>query len=68
LLQLTEYITGLSARIGLPTEHLAPNHIEELRKPMYSTCIGLILKGYSDYEINAKSLTVVSRKLMSPKH
>src|SRR6478736_8419350 len=50
LIQLTEYITGLNARIGFPTEHLAPNHIDELRKPMYSTCIGLILKGYSDYE------------------
>jgi cell division protein FtsA len=50
LIQLTEYITGLNARIGLPNEHLAPNHIDELKKPMYSTCIGLILKGYNDYE------------------
>jgi cell division protein FtsA len=50
LIQLTEYTTGLNARIGLPNEHLAPNHIDELKKPMYSTCIGLILKGYSDYE------------------
>ena len=39
LIQLTEYITGLNARIGYPTEHLAPNHIDELRKPMYSTCL-----------------------------
>jgi cell division protein FtsA len=50
LIQLTEYITGLNARIGLPNEHLAPNHIEELKKPMYSTCIGLILKGYNDHD------------------
>ena len=50
LIQLTEYTTGLNARIGLPNEHLAPNHIDELKKPMYSTCIGLILKGYSDYD------------------
>jgi cell division protein FtsA len=50
LIQLTEYITGLNARIGLPNEHLAPNHIDELKKPMYSTCIGLILKGYNDFE------------------
>jgi cell division protein FtsA len=54
LIQLTEYTTGLNARIGLPNEHLAPNHIDELKKPMYSTCIGLILKGYSDYEHNYK--------------
>ena len=50
LIQLTEYVTGLNARIGYPNEHLAGGHIEELAKPMYSTCIGLILKGYNDYE------------------
>jgi cell division protein FtsA len=50
LIQLTEYVTGLNARIGYPNEHLAAGHIDELAKPMYSTCIGLILKGYNDYE------------------
>ncbi|HPH84404.1 MAG TPA: cell division protein FtsA, partial [Ferruginibacter sp.] len=50
LLQLTEYVTGLNARIGYPNEHLSGGHIDELAKPMYSTCIGLILKGYNDYE------------------
>jgi cell division protein FtsA len=54
LIQLTEYVTGLPARIGLPNEHLAAGHIEELAKPTYSTCIGLILKGYDDYEHNRK--------------
>lgn len=55
LIQLTEYITGLNARIGYPNEHLAAGHLEELAKPMYSTCIGLILKGYNDYENKHKS-------------
>lgn len=50
LIQLTEYVTGLNARIGYPNEHLSGGHIDELSKPMYSTCIGLILKGYNDYE------------------
>ena len=50
LIQLTEYVTGLNARIGFPNEHLAAGHIEELAKPMYSTCIGLILKGYNVHE------------------
>ena len=54
LIQLTEYVTGLPARIGYPNEHLAGGHIEELSKPTYSTCIGLILKGYDDYEHNRK--------------
>src|SRR3954471_71818 len=54
LIQLTEYTTGLNARIGLPNEHLAANHIDELKKPMYATCIGLILKVYNDYEHHKK--------------
>ncbi len=54
LIQLTEYVTGLNARIGYPNEHLAANHIDELKKPMYATCIGLILKGYNDFEYKRK--------------
>ncbi|HTI89741.1 MAG TPA: cell division protein FtsA [Puia sp.] len=66
LIQLTEYITGLNARIGYPTEHLAAGHIEELAKPTYSTCIGLILKGYSDYEHNRKEFEKEFRKVDVP--
>lgn len=54
LLQLTEYLTGLNARIGFPNEHLSGGHKEELSLPMYSTCIGLILKGYNDFENKTK--------------
>ncbi|MCX6208427.1 MAG: cell division protein FtsA [Bacteroidetes bacterium] len=67
LIQLTEYATGLNARIGLPTEHLAPNHIDELKKPMYSTCLGLILKGYNDYEKRYKEFTEQYKKVVVPK-
>ena len=56
LIQLTEYVTGLNARIGFPNEHLSGGHIDELAKPMYSTCIGLILKGYNDYENKNKQM------------
>src|SRR5690606_33469661 len=50
IIQLTEYTTGLGARIGYPNEHLAGGYAETLQNPMYSTCIGLILRGYHDYE------------------
>jgi cell division protein FtsA len=50
LVQLTEYITGLGCRLGYPNEHLAGGHAEALMNPMYSTCIGLILRGYHDFE------------------
>ena len=66
LIQLTEYVTGLNARIGFPTEHLASGHIEELAKPTYATCIGLILKGYSDYEHNRKQFETDFKKVEVP--
>src|SRR4028119_1095419 len=66
LIQLTEYSTGLYARIGFPNGHLAANHIDELKKPMYSTCIGLILKGYSDYEHKYKEFEKTFRKVVVP--
>ena len=66
LIQLTEYVTGLNARIGYPNEHLAAGHIDELAKPTYSTCIGLILKGYSDYEHNRKNFEKDFRKVEVP--
>lgn len=50
IIQLTEYVTGLGARIGYPNEHLAGRDAEKLMHPMYSTCIGLILRGYHDFE------------------
>ena len=66
LIQLTEYVTGLNARIGYPNEHLAAGHIEELAKPMYSTCLGLILKGYNDYENKRKQFESQFKKVEVP--
>ncbi|GAC1388863.1 MAG: cell division protein FtsA [Ginsengibacter sp.] len=66
LIQLTEYVTGLNARIGYPNEHLAAGHIEELAKPMYSTCLGLILKGYNDYENKNKQFELEFKKIELP--
>jgi cell division protein FtsA len=66
LIQLTEYTTGLNARIGLPNEHLAANHIDELKKPMYATCIGLILKGYNDYDHKYKEFNEKFVKVSVP--
>ena len=66
LIQLTEYVTGLNARIGYPNEHLAGGHIDELAKPMYSTCIGLILKGYNDFENKNKQFEETFKKIEIP--
>ncbi len=49
--QLCEYITGMDTRIGYPTEHLgSTNTIDDLKSPMYSTGIGLVLKGFEALE------------------
>ena len=66
LIQLTEYVTGLPSRIGYPNEHLSAGHIEELAKPTYSTCIGLILKGYDDFEHNRKQFEKGFKKVGIP--
>lgn len=51
LTQLFEYMTGMDTRIGYPTEHLAnTNDLDKLASPMYSTGIGLVLKGFEAAE------------------
>jgi len=50
IIQLTEYVTGLGARIGYPNEHLAGAQSDTLMSPAYATCVGLILRGYHDWE------------------
>ena len=53
LTQLFEYLTGMDARIGYPNEHLANTNDESLTSPIYSTGIGLVLKGF---EKNARTV------------
>ncbi len=48
--QLVEYVTGIDARIGYPNEHLAKSNSEVIKSPMYSTGIGLVIKGLQDIE------------------
>lgn len=43
--KLAEYHTGLSTRIGLPIEKLGHGYDERVCNPIYSTAIGLLLKG-----------------------
>lgn len=47
--QLFEYITGMDARIGYPTEHLGKG-AESVTSPSYSTGVGLVLMGFKKYE------------------
>jgi len=44
--QLVKFKTGMDVRIGFPNEHLTGEVSDDINHPMYSTSIGLVLKGY----------------------
>ncbi|MCC7505456.1 MAG: cell division protein FtsA [Saprospiraceae bacterium] len=48
--KLTEYHTGMSCRVGAPVESLAHGYQESVSSPIFSTGIGLLLKGLQDVE------------------
>jgi cell division protein FtsA len=56
LAQLVEFVTGMDARIGYPTEHLAKSPVNDIKNPMYATAIGLIIKGHEELK-NTAALT-----------
>jgi cell division protein FtsA len=58
LSQLVKFKTGMDVRIGYPNECLAADTPEEINQPMYSTSIGLLLKGLEIYEENKETLKV----------
>jgi cell division protein FtsA len=43
--QLTEYVTGIDSRVGLPGEHLASGMVDEVNYPMFATGTGLVVMG-----------------------
>jgi cell division ATPase FtsA len=47
---LTEYITGIDTRIGLPNEHLDRDTDNEIINTMYATGIGLVLYGFDELD------------------
>jgi cell division protein FtsA len=51
LAQLVKFRTGLDVRIGFPNEHLGGEPDNEINHPMFSTAVGLILKGYDQLHI-----------------
>ncbi|MCS7036297.1 MAG: cell division protein FtsA [Saprospiraceae bacterium] len=46
--KLAELHTGMSCRIGLPVEHLAHGYRESVNSPIFSTGIGLMIRGLDD--------------------
>ena len=48
--KLTEFHTGMTARVGIPVEQLAHGNPELIYSPVYATAIGLLAKGIEAVE------------------
>jgi len=72
---LAEYRTGMSARVGLPIEHIASRQRDDVSSPIYATAIGLIIHGLStpdnpdetDIMVNTKNPDSVKPAVETPK-
>ena len=60
--KLCEFHTGMSARIGVPIEHLGHGYTEQVASPIFSTAIGLLLNGIAFEEENIRSRPLVEEK------
>ena len=50
LQQLVSYVTGKETRVGYPNEHLGSETKDTVTSPMYSTGVGLVLKGFEQLD------------------
>ncbi len=58
LKQLVAYITGKETRIGYPNEHLSSESKDTVVSPMYSTGVGLVLKGFEHSKKESKNINI----------
>ncbi len=50
IVQLFEFMTGMSTRIGYPNEHLAAGTSDDIASPSFATGVGLVIKGLNYLE------------------
>ena len=60
--QLVKFKSGMDVRIGFPSEQLAAETAEEINQPMYSTSIGLLLKGLEYYRETGEEMQLADAK------
>lgn len=63
--QLVKFKTGLDVRVGFPNEKLVADTMEEVNQPMFSTSVGLLLKGFEYLKENNQK-TGVEEKVELP--
>jgi len=62
LKQLVAFVTGKETRIGLPNEHLGADSVDKVVSPMYSTGVGLVLKGFEYAEQHPDKISMPNPK------
>jgi cell division protein FtsA len=65
--ELIEYVTGIEVHIGLPHQHLGKGMVEEVKSPMYSTGVGLVLKGFDEENLFNSAVNVPFAATEKPK-
>jgi len=58
IVQLTEYLTCIDARVGTPEDHLGGTVTGEMTHPMHATGIGLILEGLKKLDDKSESNSI----------
>ena len=56
--QLVKFKTGMDVRLGFPGEMLAAESADEINQPMFSTSVGLLLKGLEYYNEQKEEMTI----------
>jgi len=67
---LAEYRTGMSARVGLPIEHISSRQRDDVSSPIYATAIGLIIHGLASPETEEEATTntmIATKSTEAPK-
>ena len=56
--QLVKFKTGMDVRLGFPAEKLVADTPDEINQPMFSTSVGLLLKGLEYYQEKKEDMKV----------
>jgi len=56
--QLVKFKTGMDVRIGFPGDKMAADSSDEINQPMFSTSVGLLLKGLEYYEDRQEEMII----------
>lgn len=66
--QLMEFTTGIDSRIGYPNEHLSANTNINVTSPLFATGVGLVAKGFEQFELLKARNEKISTRMHSQKY